>query len=67
MIATALAVGGVIRPLGARFLADKLGYNKFFYVFAGTAAVAAAIFLTLMPETGGNGNAAKFGEEGRRP
>ena len=31
------------------------------------AAVAAAIFLTLMPETGGNGNAEKLGVEGNKP
>jgi MFS family permease len=65
MIATALAVGGVIGPLGAGSLADHLGYNGFFYVFAGIAAVAAATFLTLMPETGGNGDAAHFDKQGR--
>ena len=41
MIATALAIGGVIGPLGAGFLAEHLGYNGVFYVFAGIAAVAA--------------------------
>ena len=46
MIATALAVGGVIGPLGAGFLAEHLGYNGFFYVFAGIAVVAALLFLT---------------------
>jgi MFS family permease len=51
MIATALAVGGVIGPLGAGFLAERLGYNGFFYVFAGIAIVAAALFLIMMPET----------------
>ena len=45
MIATALAVGGVIGPLAAGFLAEHLGYNGFFYVFAGIAAVAAVVFL----------------------
>ena len=53
MIATALAIGGVIGPLAAGFLAQHLGYNGFFYVFAAIAAVAAALFLGLMPETGG--------------
>ena len=62
MIATALAVGGVIGPLGAGFLADNLGYNNFFYVFAGIAAVAATLFLTLMPETGGNGKNGKYNQ-----
>jgi MFS family permease len=51
MIATALAVGGVAGPLGAGFLAQYLGYNTFFYVFAGIAGLAAILFLTLMPET----------------
>jgi MFS family permease len=52
MVSTALAVGGVIGPLGAGFLAEHLGYNGFFYVFAGIAAAAAILFITLMPETG---------------
>jgi MFS family permease len=51
MVATALAIGGVVGPLGAGFLAEHLGYNTFFYVFAGIAALAAGVFLTLMPET----------------
>jgi MFS family permease len=51
MLATALAVGGVIGPLGAGWLADHLGYNGFFLTFAGIAAVAAAVFLLGMPET----------------
>ena len=59
MIATALAVGGVIGPLGAGFLAQHLGYNGFFYVFAGIAALAAAVFLVAMPETGGQGQTAE--------
>lgn len=67
MIATAPAVGGVIGPLGAGSLADHLGYNGFFYVFAGIAAIAAAIFLTLMPETGGNSTAGKFRTERDTP
>ena len=54
MIATALAVGGVIEPLGAGFLADNLGYNNFFYVFASIAGIAAVLFLAMMPETGGS-------------
>lgn len=53
MAANALAVGGVIGPLGAGFLAQHLGYNAFFYVFSGIAAAAAILFITLMPETGG--------------
>jgi len=66
MIATALAVGGVIGPFGAGFLAQHLGYNGFFYVFAGIAVAAAVLFLTLMPETSGNGNTG-LGAEGNGP
>jgi MFS family permease len=51
MIATALAVGGVIGPLGAGRLAETLGYNGFFYVFAGIATVAAVVFCVFMPDT----------------
>jgi sugar phosphate permease len=51
MVATALAVGGVIGLLSAGFLAQHLGYNGFFYVFSGIATVAAIKFLWLMPET----------------
>jgi MFS family permease len=51
VIATALAAGGVIGPLGAGWLAQHLGYNGFFYTFAGIAAAAAAVFLVFMPET----------------
>ncbi len=51
MIATALAVGGVIGPVGAGWLAENLGYNGFFYVFTGIATAAAILFLTCMPET----------------
>jgi len=43
----------VIGPLGAGFLAEHLGYNGFFLVFAGIAALAATVFLTMMPETKG--------------
>ncbi|HEY1784679.1 MAG TPA: MFS transporter, partial [Pirellulales bacterium] len=64
MIATALAVGGVIGPLSAGFLAEHLGYNGFFYVFAGIAALAAAVFLVLMPETGGRGEKAETSAAG---
>ncbi len=71
MLATALAVGGVIGPLGAGFLAEHLGYNGFFYVFAGIAVVAAVLFLSLMPETGNEKNdaadAKKPTEKGQEP
>jgi MFS family permease len=51
MTANALAIGGVIGPLGAGYLAEHLGFNGFFYVFAGIAAGGAILFLALMPET----------------
>ena len=57
MIATALSIGGVIGPIGAGFLAEHLGYNGFFYVFAGIATVAAIVFLASMPETGDGSSA----------
>jgi sugar phosphate permease len=41
----------VAGPHGAGWLADHLGYNMFFYTFAGIAAVAALLFLGFMPET----------------
>ncbi|HEY1785059.1 MAG TPA: MFS transporter [Pirellulales bacterium] len=52
LIATALAVGGVIGPLGAGLLAARLGYHGFFCVFAGIGVVAAVVFTIWMPETG---------------
>jgi hypothetical protein len=51
MLATALAVGGVLGPLAAGWLADHLGYNGFFYTFAAVAAAGAALFVLGMPET----------------
>ena len=51
LIATALSVGGVIGPLGSGFLVQHLGFNVAFYVFAGIAAAAAALFILFMPET----------------
>ena len=49
--ATALSLGGVIGPLGSGFLVQHLGFNMAFYIFAGLAAVAALVFVFLMPET----------------
>ncbi len=51
LIATALSVGGVVGPLGSGLLVQHLGFNVAFYVFAGIAAVAAALFVFFMPET----------------
>jgi MFS family permease len=51
LIATALAVGGVIGPLGSGFLVQNLGFAVAFDVFAGIAAIAAGLFVFFMPET----------------
>jgi MFS family permease len=51
LIATALSVGGVLGPLLAGLLVQHLGFQGAFYLFAGIAAVGAALFLGLMPET----------------
>jgi MFS family permease len=51
LLATAVSVGGVIGPLAAGFIVQHLGFATAFYTFAGVAAVAALIFITLMPET----------------
>lgn len=51
MIATALCLGGVIGPLSSGFLVEHLGFVVAFDVFAGVAAIAAALFVFFMPET----------------
>jgi MFS family permease len=51
LIATALSVGGVLGPLAAGFLVQHLGFAVAFHVFAAVAAVAALVFIGLMPET----------------
>ncbi len=51
LIATALSIGGVIGPLAAGFMVQHLGFAAAFYVFAAIAALAAVIFIVLMPET----------------
>jgi MFS family permease len=51
VLATALAVGGVLGPLAAGPLVQYLGFAAAFRAFAGVAAVAAGVFLLLMPET----------------
>jgi MFS family permease len=51
LLATALGAGGVIGPVIAGFLVQHLGFAVAFDVFAGVAALAAAIFLFGMPET----------------
>jgi MFS family permease len=51
VIATALAVGGVLGPISTGALTQYLGYPVAFGVFAGIAAVAAVLFVGFMPET----------------
>ena len=51
LIATALAGGGVLGPLAAGFLVQYMGFAEAFYAFTGVAALAALLFIGLMPET----------------
>ena len=51
VIATALAVGGVVGPISTGALTQYLGYKVAFLVFAAVAAVAAVLFVDFMPET----------------
>ncbi|MDY3555479.1 MFS transporter [Gemmata sp. JC717] len=51
LLATALAVGGVLGPLVAGPLVQHLGFASAFRAFAAAAAVGAVVFLALMPET----------------
>lgn len=51
LLATALAVGGVLGPLLAGPLVQHLGFPAAFRGFALVAAVGAGVFLWLMPET----------------
>jgi MFS family permease len=51
LIATALSAGGVLGPALAGLLVQHLGFAAAFHAFAGVAAVAALVFLALMPET----------------
>src|SRR6185437_11946956 len=51
LIATAQAVGAVVGPVSAGFLVQRLGFAAGFHAFAAAAAVAALLFVGLMPET----------------
>jgi MFS family permease len=51
MVATALAIGGVIGPILAGLLVDRLGFALAFDVFALIGVAAATVFVVLMPET----------------
>jgi MFS family permease len=55
VLATALAVGGVLGPLLAGPLVQHLGFASAFRAFAVIAAVGAGVFLVFMPETRGEG------------
>jgi MFS family permease len=57
LLATALAVGGVLGPLLAGPLVQHLGFGAAFRAFALVAAVGAALFLVFMPETRSAGRA----------
>jgi MFS family permease len=51
LLATALAVGGVLGPLVAGPIVQHLGFAAAFRVFALVAAIGAVVFLAFMPET----------------
>jgi MFS family permease len=51
LLATALAVGGVLGPLGAGFIVEHLGFRAAFLGFAGLAVLAACVLLLRVPET----------------
>jgi MFS family permease len=51
LIATALAVGGVVGPLGSGLLVEHLGFIVAFDAFALIAMIAAYLFVFWMPET----------------
>jgi MFS family permease len=51
LIATALAAGGVVGPVGTGVLAQALGYPAAFGTVAAVATVAAGLFVGFMPET----------------
>jgi MFS family permease len=51
LIATALAVGGVVGPLGSGLLVEHLGFIVAFDTFALIAMIAACLFVFWMPET----------------
>ncbi len=51
LLATALAVGGVIGPLASGLLVQHLGFHVTFFAFAALACVGAVVFTTFIPET----------------
>lgn len=51
LFATAVGVGGVAGPLISGLLVEHLGFKTTFYAFALIAALGAAVFLLLVPET----------------
>ena len=51
LFAMAVAVGGVAGPLISGVMVERLGFRSTFFAFALIAAVGAAVFLLLVPET----------------
>jgi len=51
LLATALAVGGVIGPLASGLLVQHLGFQVTFFTFAALASVGAVVFTKFVPET----------------
>lgn len=51
VIATALSAGGVLGPIVAGFIVQYLDFAAAFSLFAAVAAIAALVFVGLMPET----------------
>jgi MFS family permease len=60
LFATALAIGGVVGPVIAGQLEQRLGFKLSFYSFAALATVGAIIFSLTIPETR---NSAKLATE----
>jgi MFS family permease len=51
LMATALSLGGMIGPLVAGSIIQRLGFGPAFYALSGLAAIGAIAFVLLMPET----------------
>jgi MFS family permease len=64
LIATALAVGGVVGPLGSGILVEHLGFIVAFDTFAVIAMIAASLFVFYMPETRTAGPKPEFARAG---
>jgi MFS family permease len=51
VFATAVAIGGVVGPIGSGMLVQYLGFRMTFYVFSALAVAGAVLFSWLIPET----------------